>query len=456
MAITQFKDDLIGSIKIPSNREKQTFTSNLVAGLQLVVSWRGSAIRSRPTRESFNYNWYFRFQVPSTDKRSQIKIGQWPGMTSKQAEIEANRLWELARNGIDPRSTKLRDRAEKIDQAARESGLVPTKLRFEYVLEAMEKSWDLTGKTTGTMRKYRQALEKHAYPVFYGRNIKSITGNEWDELITSIANVKKMPGAANNTHKAGRRLFNYAVDQQLINYNPLLQRKLSLAATQLEADERFLEARDVHKFMNEIDKQPIPMRAIVNLKMMMQVGVRVDEWERVRIGWINFDRMRIEHPADSMKNRNAAWTHLPNATIEILIDWLNQLKEQFGPLEHDWYLFSSDESPRIAERTKLSDHTNDLKDWINFSPKLLRKTISTHLQRQGCPPAVLRAIRNQSVTEGVESHYDFDDLFHLKKQWIEKWADLLEQAKADPAALITDRDSQLDSSLSNQVANLFN
>lgn len=455
MSQNDLSDDLIAALSIPAKIDKKAFTSKIAKGLQLIVSWKGSAVRARPSRESYHFNWYFRFKIPGNDKRSQIKIGAWPNMTTMQALKEAERMQNLVVSGVDPRSNKLKERAERIDQAAKEAGLIPIKLRFEYVLNSMEEHWPQTGKDASTFRRYRQALEKHAYPVFLGRNIRGITGKEWDDLIAKLAHIDGMPGAASNTHKAGRRLFSFAVDQELLQYNPLLQRKSALKATRLSPDERFLEADEVHRFLNEIDLQPIPERARVNLKLMMLVGVRVDEWERVKIGWINFNKQRIEHPAESMKNRRKAWTHLPKQSIEVLLPWLNQLKEWFGPLHADWYLFPCDDSPTIAERTKLSDHTSGIKDWLNFSPKLLRKTISTQLQRQGCPPAVLRAIRNQTITDGVESHYDFDDLFHLKKQWIETWAELLDSTRENPKALHTDRDSELDSELSSKVLDLF-
>lgn len=455
MSKIEFTDDVIQQISIDPKVEKKAFTSSEARGLQLIVMWKGSAVRSRPARESYHYNWYLRYPVPETNKRAQIKLGSWPGMSCNQAIDEATRLNQLLAAGIDPRSDKLKARAQQIDEQLKSAGVVPYKLRFENVVDAMGTHWPSTGKDPGTFYKYRQALEKHAYPAFVGRNIKTISGKEWDNLIADLAHIKKMPGAASNTHKAGRRLFSFAVEQELLQYNPLLQRKASLYAARLAPDERFLESSEVHTFLNQIDSVDIPEWSRVNLKLMMIVGVRVEEWERVRIGWIRFDKMRIEHPAESMKNRTAAWTHLPKQAIEILLKWLNTLKEQFGPLQPNWYLFPSDESPTIDQRSKLSDHTWAMRETLQFSPKLIRKTISTHLQRHGCPPTVLRAIRNQSVTRGVESHYDFDDLFHLKKQWIEKWCALLDDVKENPKALQTERDSELDSELSTQVADLF-
>jgi len=52
-------------------------------------------------------------------------------------------------------------------------------------------------------------------------------------------------------------------------------------------------------------------------------------------------------------------------------------------------------------------------------------------------------------------HYDFDDLFHLKKLWMEKWSELLEEAKISASALVTDRDSHLEKDLLKEVDDLF-
>lgn len=454
----ELSDDIIQGLTLPAETEKRVYTSPDVSGLQLIVSWKGDALRNRPKSSQFNRDWYFRFQKPNDDRRrrAQMKIGSWPTMNFDSASEEGRRLRELLNSGIDPRVAKLKQRAERIETAAKESGLVPVMLRFEEVMKQMRQDWKKTGRTPDTMRRYRQALEKYALPLFLGRNIRSITGNEWDDMIADIANEKKLPGAANNVHKAGRRLFSYAVQRQLIRYNPLLQRQETLRITRLTPDERFLEAEEVHTFLSELDNQTIPAFAKVYLKLMLYVGVRVDEWARVRVGWINFKRMRIEHPAESMKNRQAAWTHLPGPALTILYEWLQHVKEVHGSLQPDWFLFGADDNPVFAHPQKLSDFTSGMKAWLNFSPKLLRKTMSTHLQRQGCPPAVLRAIRNQSVTEGVESHYDFDDLFHLKKQWVDQWVELLETAKTDYSVLVMDRESRLDSEIANQFDDLFN
>jgi site-specific recombinase XerD len=454
-----FENQMISKLRLPANKKIDIFTDSRHAGLQLRLRWKAKVVRSKKsTLEDFVIDWLFRYQIPHTQpvKRSQLKIGDWPEMSPSAAVAEAKKLMDAVHAGTDPRALVLRKRAEEIDTASVINlGVVLPKFRFENILEQMSQYWPSTGKSLETFEKYQRSLEIHALPKFRGRDIRSISGNEWDELITKTANIDKKPGAANNIHKAGRRLFNFAVEQEIIQYNPILQRKRSLTATRLAPSDQFLDAAQVHKFLSELYEQDIPAWAKVNLDLMLRVGVRIEEWKRIKIGWVNLKSMRIEHPGSSMKNGRDALTHLPEPAIKILINWLRDLKTQHGALKESWYLFPDETDPTKPNSKRLSDITSKLKSWVNFTPKQLRKTISTHLQRQGCPPVVLRAIRNQTVAEGVEVHYDFDDLFHLKKLWLEKWSELLEEAKVSASALVTDRDSHLESDLLREVDDLF-
>lgn len=401
----------------------------------------------------------FRYLFTGGDahKRNVLKIGEWPDMAVDDAIREAHRLAELLKLGIDPGMRVYQRRAEllqtKLVNAT--SGNVPNRLRVETVIEAFRAHWPSTGRAAVTLETYIKALEAYVLPKFAGRSVASISGREWDDFIADLAHTQSKKGAAANAHKAGRRLFTFAVRSELIAYNPLLDRPESVRATKLPVDDRFLESAQVHRFLTELDKQALPEWARVTLHLMMRVGVRVEEWSRVRLGELNLKRMRIEHPAESMKGRKAAWTHLTQDSVQILLDWLESLKRTHGQLNREWYLFPSDADPSRPQRTHLSDHTKHLREWLDFSPKLLRKTISTHLQRQGCPPVVLRAIRNQAVAQGIEASYDFDDLFHLKKEWIERWGELLKQCAENPLALEVERDSALDDELAGRVDELF-
>ncbi len=446
-------------VRLLAGDKQKVFTQADAKGLQLLVRWKGQSLTSTKVtrdnnRDVYHFFWFYRYTLPQTKKRNTVKIGDWPNLSAADAILKVRMLNAIVANGEDPRILIKEEKADEVDIRKGLGLNVPSEYRFENVIEALDDFWPATGKDPETMRKYKVSLNGYAMPKFAGMDIRRITGVEWDELVLTLANVDKKPGAASNLHKAGRRLMSFAHERGLITFNPLLQRKDAVNATRLAPHDRYLDSNEVHKFMGGIDEQQIEEWAKVLLKLMLFESVRVEEWARVRIGWIKFEDMRIEHPAETMKNRKAAWTYTPDPVIEILISWLKVLKARYGKLSPDFYLFPGD-SPTEPQKAHPSDETGKIGGWISFSPKVLRKTISTHLQRQGCPPTVLRAIRNQKVTEGVEEHYDFDDLYHMKKEWIDKWAKLLLKAKESPECLHTDRDSKLSSELSSAVSGLF-
>lgn len=463
MASIKFDYETIRALRIPPDKNMASYCQPGVPGLQLIIKWKPDVIRSKniprdKTQQFYRYLWRYRFTITKelgNRERENVQIGEWPALSAAKAIAYSRVLRDQARSGVDPRSLVLEARAKRIGGG--HGGLTSAPLRYqvEYVFEKLKSDWLTTGKSPGTIIKYEQSLERYLFKTHGQKDIRGITGLEWDNLINEIANIDGKVGAANNLHKAGRRLFSYALEQGYIKYNPLLQRRKTLNTVRLTPDSTFMDSEQLHEFLNSVDSLPISQWAIVNLKLMLMVGVRVEEWKRVKVGWIKFKNKRIEHPGHAMKNGKDAWTHLSDDALAVLIEWLKIIKDNYGPLENEWYLFPSPDDPQKQNKTHLSKELILHRPFPGFTPKILRKTISTHLQRQGCPPTVLRAIRNQTVVDGVEAHYDFDNLFHFKKQWIDKWSELLAEVKSNPKALVVDKDSILDDQTIEDVKDLF-
>lgn len=450
-----FKTRTIQALRVPPGRDSSTFSQKGIYGLQLRVWWRNEAVRdlSHASTESYRHQWLFRYRL--ADNRSRIiHLGNWPEISPEDAIAYARHYRDLVKVGEDPKAAHLIERADRIKSVDVISA-APPRYRIENVLARFRESWAESGRSWQTFEKYEKTIETYILASMRGTDIRTITASRWERIVNRLANIDAKRGAAANLHKAGRRLFSFAKKSGLVDENPLLGMDDVLRSVRLAPDTRFLDSQELHKLLNELDSQPIPSWAKAQLELMLRCGGRVQEWQRIRIAWINFPKTRIELPGEAMKNRRGAWIHLPAPALDILIDWLAELKAQHGRIVREWYLFGDLANPSRPQQKDLSAATRQARGWLNFTPKMLRKTISTQLQRKGCPPAVLRAIRNQVITQGVEAHYDFDDLFHLKVEWLEKWGEYLDQVKEDPAALIPEKESKISAKHAGRVARLF-
>ncbi|MCF2909956.1 tyrosine-type recombinase/integrase [Pseudoalteromonas sp. DL2-H2.2] len=449
----------IASLRIPQNKRDLTATFAGYPGLQLHLKRAPGKTGDGAQDDLSNqfstvYNWRFRYQKPHSTARTSISIGYYPDIDTTDIQAEHNHLRQSLEKGIDPQVDKLKEKIRQVNTQSMIDGFTkPTSVNS--IFTRFKEDWPKTGGTSRSLRNYELSYEKYILSDFNGRDMRTITPSEWDEFVLGIANVDGKKGAAENVHKTMRRLFSYAVEKDILTANPLYSRKQVLPQIKGEPDEVFLASEEVHKLLNELHDQDCPFWLKVLIELMLRVGVRSQEWTRVKIGWINFPKMRIEHPPESMKNGKKAWTHLPENVVSLLAEYLRALKAEHGTLDKEMYLFHKKDPYIQHERDYFSRNFQSLNGWLQFTPKVFRKTISTHLQEHGCPSEVLRAIRNQALTRGVGKNYEFGDLFRLKKEWIERWQKILTEAKRSPNALFGSNESILNDDLASEINDLF-
>lgn len=446
-------------IAIPKGKRSATFSFNGFPNLQLITRYSSASfdpINQPDSVKQLNttYDFRYRYFKPGTKSRTLVSLGNYPDKSLSDIQAQYNQCVEQLKNGIDPQISKLENKIRAINEQALIDG-VSSPSSINSVWTSLKNDWPLYGKSQRTLQNYTRTFSKVIFPQFNGRNIKGITAQEWDEFILHLSNVQNKKGLAFDAHKAMRRLFSYAVEKGIIQYNPLLGRKTVLDNTRLNAVTDHLNSSQLHKFLNEVDSLQVKAPVIFAAKIMLFCGVRSEEWTRVKIGWINFDSMRIEHPAAAMKNRYRAWTHLPEPVMKMLLEYLNGLKAKYGKLDPEMFLLHDSDPFKQLGSGRLSKWFSAFHDWIYITPRMMRKTISTHLQERNAPIAARKAIRNQVIVEGVDKHYEFNDLYSLKKEWLERWQKILEEVKSDPSALENKVESHLNKEMAEQAASLF-
>lgn len=451
----------IESLRIPDGKGSESFTCNKYPKLQLFVAWRNKVTKSNVLINEHNIThyyrieWRFRYSKPNGGRTS-TTLGSWPEMRLHDAVTRKIQYEELLKSGVDPVEKNKQKRAQEI-LARKLAGIeLNAKYTVDIVLAAMIEDWPRTGKSEDTLAKYKQSIKRYIIPKFIGREMSGISGTEWDAFILEIANIKGKKGAANNVHKAGRKLFSFAVERGFLQYNPLLSRMESVRATKLEPNERWLSGAELHRLLNELDNQELSETAKYATKLMLRLGVRVHEWNKLQIKHINFQQCRIEHPKEIMKARNKVWTYLNPKAIDLIIQYLEYYKGIYGALDPEWYFFpGSDPTKRNNEDSWLAKELQPLYKWIDFTPKHLRKTIATHLSRQGADDKIIDVILNHVLARGANKAYTFDELYHFKRQWLEKWSGLLDDVAKDATALDVESDDQIDEESNARLQGLF-
>ncbi|MFC6441027.1 tyrosine-type recombinase/integrase [Bowmanella sp. JS7-9] len=444
-----FSESEVSRVLLPKLAKKVVYTFDNFAGLQLQLSRKADGNVSR--------HFQLRYQRPVSSGRNVIRIGQYPDLPLSEIEQRYKSFINQLKSGVDPQVEQLEQRliASRVTNMAL---LKSSKNSLFSVFERFKDDWQNAGRNPDTLADYSAALTNHVFPVYGTHPINLITPVMWDNLIMDIANNQKKKGAALNAHKAGRVVFSYAVELNIINANPAFGRKKVLNEVRLHPTKHYLGSTQLHTFLNELHQQDrLKPWVKVLAEVMLRVGVRSDEWTRVQMQHINWQMMRIEHPAACMKNKEPAWTHLPQNVVELLLIHIQRIKEQVGKLTPDMYLFFDVDpyTPLPLRGSLTAKEFQKAHGWMHFTAKMFRKTIATHLQNQGASKEVTDAILNHKLAVGVNQSYQFGTLYHLKKEWIEKWQELLAAVERDPRALVPANESQLDTGLLSKVAGLF-
>jgi len=434
-----FDDGVIALLQ--NNSKKVTYTDNAVKRLQLVVYGKPDGLEHRQLYEGYRrVVWMYRGRNED-NQRTQYKLGEWPKMSAiealeKAAQANARKGRFFGEDEGDRKAISLlRDEMVAIKQRCQSA--VPPKYRVENLCDRFVE--ERKGIRDSTRQNYAKSIRNYIYPYLWGVDYREITAKSWARVVEEIIE-KSGSGAGNNAHRTLRAVFTFAVDKELTTVNPLLQNKTVLESTKIGIDQRYLDSMQVHKFLTELDDQVIISEQEKRmLKLMLRCGVRKTEWHRIRVEWIDIHRGEIILPKSAMKAKVEAVTPLAPQAMELVIEQLKHIKQfyELSSVPKDAYLFPH-QKDIYMKAADITDRTSRMKSWLDFYPKMMRKTIETHIIAKGCPTDVAIVIGNRTIAQGVHKHYQHAKLTKAKREWLFKWNDMLDETVRNPHALAHD------------------
>ncbi|HEY8696194.1 MAG TPA: integrase arm-type DNA-binding domain-containing protein [Rhizomicrobium sp.] len=142
-------------------------------------------------------------------KQCRVTLGQYPALSLIEARQQANEIMGAVLKGRDPWAERKQATRHRYSNLF-ESALV----QFIDVLKGEIASWE----------KAETALKKHVEPKWTGIPLGDITKRQADELITAIVK-RGRKGTAREVRKHLHRMFEWAVEAEIVTKNPLHSRK---------------------------------------------------------------------------------------------------------------------------------------------------------------------------------------------------------------------------------------
>lgn len=363
---------------------------------------KGFGARIMPTG-TITYIAYYRAK---NGRQRKVSLGRHGVITPTEARKRALRVLADVSDDKDP--------AEEREQARNNPS-------FAYLADEYLKR-HASQKKSGI--EDERMLKKDLLPRWHHIPALEIGRREVLDVLNDIKD-RGAPIAANRTLSLVRKMFNFGMDQAIVESNPCA--RIKPPAKEQQRD-RVLTEKEIKRFWERLPKTDASSQLQAILKLILVTAQRPGEvigvaWPEIELeeGWWMI-------PAEKSKNGLAHRVPLSQMALEIV--------KSMNPKEG--YLFPSPKDPAKHIKVNALSHAirrnQDIFGLPDFRPHDLRRTAASHMSSMGINRLVISKILNH-VETGVTAVYDRYGYDKEKQTAVNSWniklKNLLEGTKGD-------------------------
>jgi integrase len=384
---SQFTDKLIKNLK----------TRNAPYDLR-EGSGQGFAIRVMP---SGHKSWVFIYHFES--KKQRMTLGAYPAISLADARALHRNAIRCLASGKNPTNEQCRK--------ARLSGTVNDLINkyLEKWAKPRKRSW----------QEDQRMLLKDIAPIWGKRKTKDIKRREVIMILDDICK-RGSPIAANRTLAVMRRMFNFAIERDIVESSPCF---LVKAPGKENHRDRVLSENEIKALWQGLDATN--MSDLIRLAIKIQLATAQRKGEVAAAEWkeIDFEKAIWEIPGSKAKNGNLHRVPLSNLTISLLDELKHISKDSI-------WLF-----PSPTGKTHIGGHAIDHALWRSkhifgdnkpIIPHDLRRTAASYMTTLGIPRLVVSKILNHTENS-VTAIYDRHSYDKEKRETLEMWGKKLNE-----------------------------
>lgn len=364
--------------RLPVPEQRTEYWDKKISGLGLRVSTTG------------HKSWILVYRFQGTRRRK--TLGSYPVITLADARELARETLLQAARGNDP------------DGTAKDGGNTFEWLANQYLekyAKPQKRSWDEDLKI----------IRHDLLPRWGERPATEVKRKDVIELLEAIKE-RGAPIMANRTLACIRKLYNWAISQDLLEANPCNQVKPVARENQSDRVLSEGEIRAVWHALAEVPQVPAAQYQLLLLTAQRSGEVTTMRWEDVDLvtGWWTI-------PAARAKNKLSHRVPLTKPAIAIL---------EALPKTSPW-VFPSPKQGREEEPwedTRQALAVIREKSGVAFVRHDLRRTAASHMASIGVPRLVISKVLNH-VEQGVTRVYDRHSYDREKREALDAWAERL-------------------------------
>jgi integrase len=382
---------------------------------------RGFGIRVKPDGTKI---FFYGYDSPVTGARRFLTLGEYPGLSLKDATIKHGEAYKLVKAGGDPLEVK--------HQASEDHRKAPTvkTLCGEYIerhAKKFKRSWETD----------ERILNHDVIPAWGNRKAAEITKRDVVLLLEKIVD-RGAPGMANNVFALVRKMFNFAIEKDILQQTPCYGVKRPAPTNQKD---RSLTEPEIKTFWSNLDACAMSAEIRDALKLILITAQRPGEVIGMNASEIDGQWWTI--PAERAKNKRAHRVFLSAMAQEIIMEAIERVKAARGvpeDEEYNGYLFptpSLKKSQPIAGQALIvavsfnlkcplsglklkRTHTFDSEGKLitvnrlgvdHFTPHDMRRTANTLMASCKVIKEYRERVLNHTLEklDGTYNMYDYDD-----------------------------------------------
>ena len=268
----------------------------------------GLILRIAPLAKGGKKNWYFRYAVPVSKKRTKMSLGTYPHLTLARARALRDEYLSLLANRIDPQVHN-NNKANALKNAT------------EHTLQTVARKWlDEKVKTSGISQDHAEdiwrSLERNIFPGLGNVPINEIR----PKLLKQHLDPIEQRGVLETLRRIISRLneiFRYAATEELIEFNPadnLGQRFSKPKKQNMPA----LPPSELPRFLVALNNASIRLETRLLIEWQLLTWVRPGEAVRTRWSDIDIETGMWNIPSDFMKMKKPHKVPLSKEALRVL------------------------------------------------------------------------------------------------------------------------------------------
>lgn len=378
----QFSDKYLQAIK-PEAKKK------------LIREGRGFTLQVMPSGvKSFLFIYTF------NGKRKNLYLGQYPYTTLAEARVRYNEAYNKVQAGENPAEVR-----QAPEEAPAEG---PT--TFGHFANLYIK-WSEDNHSPAWSKTVRLSLAKDVIPAWKDRPIAEIRRRDAITLLERIA--ARAPGAARNVHRIARAVFEYAIEREYLESNPMLKLSRIVPTLKPAIRQRVLSDSEIRRVWRSLDEGKGDERTKAAIKLVLVTAQRPGEIAHMHRSQLDGNWWTLQ--SEDTKNKQPHRVYLTPTALKLIGN------DEEGYIFPSYRINSADGSSPISRQT-LALHVFGQQYYglPRWTPHDLRRTARTVMARLGIPEEHAEAILNHKK-QGIVKVYNLHQYANEKMAAMLLW-----------------------------------